>query len=152
VLDAAIRDGMVGRNATHGVKLPKIEQREAAYFEPEIVEQIANQLPESYGLLIRLLGTLGLRWGEAAALKRRHVDLLRRRLLVEESLAEVGGRLVTGQTKSHAVRSVPLSPSLAAALEAHLEHHTADAYVFTSPEGAPLSPDPPNSDLKSIAS
>jgi len=138
VLDAAIRDGMVGRNATHGVKLPKIEQREAAYFEPEIVELIANQLPESYGLLIRLLGTLGLRWGEAAALKRRHVDLLRRRLLVEESLAEVGGRLVTGQTKSHAVRSVPLSPSLAAALEAHLEHHTADAYVFTSPEGAPL--------------
>ncbi len=140
VLDAAIRDGMVARNATHGVKLPKIEQREAAYFEPEIVQRIVNELPEPYGLLVRVLGTLGLRWGEATALKRRHVDLLRRRLKVEESLGEVGGHLVTGRTKTHAVRSVPLSPALASALEVHLKQVGTDpgAYLFTSPQGAPL--------------
>jgi hypothetical protein len=34
-------------------------------------------------------------------------------LRVEESLAEVSGRLVFGPTKSHAMRKLPLPPSLA---------------------------------------
>jgi hypothetical protein len=48
-----------------------------------------------------VLGALDLRFGEAAALRRRSVDFLRRRLRVEESLAEVRGRISTGPTKSH---------------------------------------------------
>ena len=34
------------------------------------------------------------------------MNLLRRRLLVDESLAEVGGSLIFGPTKSHAARSI----------------------------------------------
>jgi hypothetical protein len=62
LLDAAVRDGMVARNATRGVKLPKIEQREATYLEPAVVERIASTMPEPYDLLTRVLGTVGLRW------------------------------------------------------------------------------------------
>jgi integrase len=83
----------------------------------------------------------GLRWGEAAALRRRDVDLLRRRLRVEQSLAEVAGRLSVGPTKSHATRSVPLTPSLAKALERHLGLNVGanpDASVFIGPQGGPL--------------
>jgi integrase len=141
LLDAAVRDGMVARNATRGVKLPKIEQREATYLEPAVVERIASTMPEPYDLLTRVLGTVGLRWGESVALCRRHVDLLRRRLSVEQSLAEVSGRFVFGPTKSHAVRAVPLSPRLTSALGAHLEARTPsrpDALVFTGPKGGPL--------------
>jgi integrase len=66
---------------------------------------------------------------------------LARRLTIEESLAEVSGRLVFGPTKTHSMRKVPLPPRLRAAFERHLEEHVGpepDALVFTSPAGAPL--------------
>ena len=137
-----MRDGMLGRNPVAGVKLPRLPHREADYFEPAVLDEIADELGDSYGLLIRILGTLGLRWGEAAALRRRHVDLLRKRLRVEASIAELSGTLIEGPTKSHAVRSVPLPPGLAMALEKHLQDRVAperDAYLFTAPAvGGPL--------------
>jgi len=49
VLDAALRDGALGRNAASGVKLPRLEYKEAAYFEPQIVAQIESGLPAPYG-------------------------------------------------------------------------------------------------------
>lgn len=141
VLDAAMRDGAIGRNPALGVKLPRLEQREAAYFEPQIVDQIAVAMPVPYDLLVRLLGTLGLRFGEAAGLERRHVDLLRRRLHIEQSLAEVKGKLIVGPTKSHQTRKVPLSPGLARDIERHLKSRVGPeptARLFTSPGGGQL--------------
>lgn len=138
VLEAAVNDGVIGRNPAVGIKLPRIMHKEAAYFEPDIVRSIADALPEPYDLLTLVLGTLGLRWGEAAALRCRHVNLMRRRILVEESLTEISGRLEFGSTKGHAVRSVPLTPSLAAALGTHMNTRTPDDLIFTAPGGGPL--------------
>ena len=142
-LDAAVGDNLMARNpARHsGVKLPKLVRREAAYLEPKQVAAIAAAAPPPYDLLVKVLGQTGIRWGEAVALRRRSVDLLGRSLLIRESLAEVSGELSFGPTKSHAERRVPLTASLAAALEAHLEEQVgADlgAIVFTSPRGRPV--------------
>lgn len=74
-------------------------------------------------------------------MRRRSVNLLTKRLTVEESLAEVSGRLVFEPTKSHAMRKLPLPPSLAAAFERHLEVRVGagpDALLFTSPRRQPL--------------
>jgi hypothetical protein len=68
----------------------------------------------------------GLRWGEAVALRRRHIDLLRRRLRIEESLAEVSGHFIFGRTKSHTARAVPLSPGMVTVIERHLESIDTD--------------------------
>ena len=38
-----------------------------------------------YGSLVLLLGTVGLRWGEAAALRVSDVDFLRRRIALHEN-------------------------------------------------------------------
>lgn len=141
VLDVAMRDGALGRNAALGVKLPPLARDEAAYFDPSVVDAIAAAMPtDSYRRLVVLLGTLGLRWGEAAALQRRHVDLLRRRLRVEESLTEVGGHLERTSTKTHAARTVPLPPSLVDELTAQLDTVAADvdAPLFPAPKGGPL--------------
>jgi integrase len=93
-----------------------------------------------YDLFVRLLGQLGPRFEEAAAIRRRSVDLLRRRILISESLAEVNGKHLFGPTKTHAARRIPLTSSLADALTEHLDPVAADpaALVFTSPQGAPL--------------
>ncbi len=132
-------DGVIARNPARraGVKLPKLQRREAAWLTPEQVATVAQAAAAPYDLLVRLLGQKGLRWGEAVALRRRSVDLLGRSLLVRESLAEVGGELTFGPTKSHAERRVPLTASLAAALEVHLDEVPADpeALIFTSPKG-----------------
>jgi len=85
VLQAAVRDGVVARNVASDVRLPKLAREEAPYFDPASVDRIVAAMPEPYDLLVRILGTLGPRWGEAAALRRSSVDLLRRRLRIVES-------------------------------------------------------------------
>jgi integrase len=138
MLDAAVRDGIIGRNVARGARLPRATRREAAYFEPEVVDSIVAALDDPYCLLVRVLGVVGLRYGEAVALERHAVDLLRRRLLVRRSVTEVSGQLVWGTPKSHAERQVPLPPSLARALEQHLSScvgSAVDALVFTGPNG-----------------
>ena len=134
VLDHALRDGALTRNPALGVKLPRLEHKEAPYFEPEVVDAIAESIAPSYDVLTALMGTVGLRWGEAVALRGRHVDVLRRRVTVEESLAEISGRLVFGTTKSHARRRVPVPASLLARLPAV----GPDELLFHGPEGGPL--------------
>jgi len=138
VLDNAVRDGFLGRNPAVGVKLPRLEHREAPYFEPQVVDAIADAVGAPYDLLVSVLGICGLRWVEAAALRHRHVDMLRRRLLVEESLAEISARLIFGPTKSHTRRSVPVSPRVMATLGAALEAKGRDELVFTAPKGGAL--------------
>ena len=117
--------------------MPRLQRREAAFLEPRWWRGSPPRCPEPYDLLVRILGQLGPRFGEAAALRRRSVDLLRRRLLIAESLAEIGGQLIFGPTKTHATRRVPLTSTLAAALEAQPGRVAPDpaALVFTSPGG-----------------
>ncbi|MEU4679844.1 hypothetical protein [Micromonospora sp. NPDC023737] len=63
----------------------------------------------SHGLATGWCQLAGLRpWGELAALRVRRVDLVKRRLLVAESVTEVNGRAVFGTPKTHQRRSVPL--------------------------------------------
>jgi integrase len=140
VLEAAARDGRIGRNPARGVKLPRIVRREARYLEPDVVDAIADRIGGRYGLLVRIMGVLGPRFGETAALRRRSVDLLRRRLVVAESLAEIRGNLLFGPTKSHATRSLPVPGRILQELEELLKatSPSPDALLFTAPGGGPL--------------
>ena len=138
VMDAAVRDGLVRTNPVGGVKQPRIDRHEAAYFDAATVERIADAMPtDEYALLIRVLGVGGLRFGEAAALRTEHVDLVRKRLLVQEGLTEVSGRLVRTPTKSYQHRQVPLPPSVARALEELLDSREPGP-VFRGPKGGEL--------------
>ena len=140
MLDAAVDDRLIARNPADRIKLPKIEHKEAEYFDPVVADQIIAAVPGEYRLLFKVLAILGLRYGEAVALRRRHIDFLRRRIRVEESLAEVSGQLVFGPTKSHAERAIPIPPSLLDELAQHLETTDADpeSLLFTGEKGGPL--------------
>ena len=88
---------------------------------------------------VLVLAYCGLHWSELAALRVRNVDLLRRRLLIEEAVTEVNGsRIVWGTPKSHETRSVPVPRFLAAELEKCLDDKGPDDLIFTSPLGAVL--------------
>lgn len=112
MLGAAVRDAHIARNVARGARLPKGERREAAFLDVRTIDALIAATPTEYRAFIGVQGVVGLRFGEAAALRRRSINLLRRRIRVEESLAEISGDLLFGSTKSHAVRSVPIPPSL----------------------------------------
>ena len=77
-----------------------------------------------------VLGYTGLRWGEAAALRVRRVDLLRGRIEAAESVTDVDGRMVFGPPKSHARRRVPVPRFLRDDLAVQLADPGPDDLVF----------------------
>lgn len=84
------------------------------------------------------LAYCGLRCAEAAALRVRDVDLLRRRLSVVRAVAEVGGRFVVGAPKAHHHRSVPIPAFLADELASEFAGRGADDLAFPAPKGGML--------------
>ena len=141
ILKAAVEAGCLGRSPCIGVKIKRHQPPEQVILTPEQVGILAVALGTPNDLLCYVLAFGGLRWGEAAALRRSRCDVTRSRVQVVESLAEVGGRLHFGPTKTYARRWVRLPKSVAQTLGQHLARIVrADpsALVFTSPQGGPL--------------
>lgn len=97
------------------------------------------------GLLIRLLGATGCRFGEIAALRvgRLDLDSARPTIYIAETAGEVDGVMHVGPPKTReSVRRVPFRKSLVPLLRAHLttEGITDDesAFVFSQRDGGPL--------------
>ena len=114
MLDVAVRDSVIARNVARGARLPKLERHEAAFFDVATINAMIVAAPEDYQAFIAVQGVVGLRFGEAAALRRGSVNLLRRRIKVSESLAEISGNLIFAQpslTRSETSRSRRLSSS-----------------------------------------
>lgn len=105
------------------------------------VAAIAKTVPPAYGALIYVLAYGGLRWGEAAALRRSRCHLLRSRLEIVESVAEVCGKLHLGETKTYQRRTVVIPRFLGDLLAEHLAGQAGDgpdSFVFTGREGGLL--------------
>jgi integrase len=138
IMRAAVESGYIARSPCVGVRLPRLPRREMLFLSAAQVRDLAEAAGE-YGTLIYVLAYGGLRWGEAVAIRRKRCDLLRGRIEVSESLAEVGAELHFG-TKTNQVRSVTLPRFLRTLLSGHLQGVPADpdALVFTAPSGGPL--------------
>ncbi|WP_372433876.1 tyrosine-type recombinase/integrase [Micromonospora coerulea] len=134
LLALAVRDGRLTRNVAAGVRLPRVGRADKVFLTHAQVGELAAAA-EPYGLIIRVLAYTGLRWGELAALRVRRVDLVKRRLLVAESVTEVNGRAVFGTPKTHQRRSVPLPRFLVEPIAAQVAGRPGDELVFTSPAG-----------------
>jgi integrase len=137
MLDAAVRDRRLPSNPAAGVDLPRIPRKERRYLDHAQVEALADECGP-YRPLVLTLAYCGLRWGEAAALRLRRVDLMRGRLEIVEAVTEVNGRLVFGTPKSHQARSVPMPAFVRDELTVHVAGREPDAFVFCAPGGGVL--------------
>ena len=137
MLDDAVKDNRLPRNPAAGVDLPRLPTVERRYLTHAQVAALAHAAAP-YQTLVRVLAYTGLRWGEAAALRVRRVDLLRGRLDVVEAVADVNGRMVFGTPKSHQSRSAPVPRFLRDDLAVQLAGKGPDDLVFTAPRGAVL--------------
>jgi len=137
MLDAAVRDGRLARNPAAGVDLPRLPTTDRRYLTHAQLAVLAEHCGP-HRLLVLVLGYTGLRWGEAAALRVRRVDLPRGRIEVAESVTDVNGRMVFGPPKSHARRRVPVPRFLQDDLADQLTGLGPDDLVFPSQVGTPL--------------
>jgi len=137
ILDTAVKSRRLAVNPAQRIDLPRPPQRTRRYLTMAQLERLADAAGD-YGLLVRVLGYCGLRWGEATALTVCKADLLRSRLLVDCALSDIGGTITVGTTKSHKSREVPVSRFLRDALAEHIAGGSPDDLVFPAPRGGYL--------------
>jgi integrase len=154
ILDLAVKTKLLPANPANGAELPRIVQKPRRYLTVSQVMELASaasQTPvegaQTYGgagfsqngLIVLTLAFCGLRWGEVAAVRVKHLDLSRRRMEVAESVTEInGGRLIWGTTKTSKIRSVPVPEFLADMLVKHVETKSSDELLFTAARGGVL--------------
>jgi len=140
ILRAAVESVYLTKSPCVGVRLPPMQIREMRFLSTEEVEAVAGAIAEPYGALVYTLAYGGLRWGEAAALRRGRCELLRSRLHVAEALSETSEGLVFGPTKTYQRRTVIVPAFLRDLVAQHLAVEVEpgeDTLVFTSPGGNP---------------
>ncbi|MGB8380436.1 MAG: site-specific integrase [Dermatophilaceae bacterium] len=121
ILDLAVLDGRLSRNVAKQVSAPRARPAKQRYLTHEQAHQLANECGrrhDRYRTLILLLAYTGLRWGEARALRRRHLD-------PDTGLLQIVDNIPTGYTtkdtdspKSNRARVVPLPGFLRNEIEA----------------------------------
>ena len=152
-LDDAVADGLIGTNVLATVKQPSIPAREVRHLTAPEAQRLLNAAsPTRYGALFALIAHLGLRKGEALALRWEDVDIEARQIHIRRTLSRVSGSLVVGEPKTaRSRRKLPLSEALLSLLETQRARQVQDAedaanfwtdsgYIFTSETGQPLDP------------
>lgn len=131
-------EGLLLTNPCRRTALPSTAPHEAVFPDPDQIERLLEAVDPHYRCLVLAAVGTGLRWGELAGLRRTRLDLLRRRLLVDQTLLDVNGQLSAGEPKTRGSRrTVSLPEPVVIALSQHLAGHSTEL-VFTAPDGGPL--------------
>lgn len=137
VLASAVKSKRLRVNPADGIELPRQRLAPRRYLTAGQVEAVAEESDE-FGDLVLVLAYTGLRIGEASALRVGHVNTLRRRLTIEESVTEVNGRLVWSAPKDHQRRSVPYPAFLDADIAERMVGKGPGDLLFTTDAGTPV--------------
>jgi integrase len=139
-LGLAVDDGLLARNPTKRVRLPKQNKvgstRRLVFLTHEEFGQLYNEMPAHYKPLVLFLAGSGLRWSEATALQWRHVDLVNGTVRVEQAWKRVAGGWEVGPPKTEmGIRTVNPDTRALVALAFQSPGMKPGDYVFTTPQG-----------------
>lgn len=139
ILDLAVEDRLIRGNPARGVKLPAKTPAVKVYLTPAQLEGLVAECGPM-GDLVALLGTSGLRYGEATALRVGDVDFLRRRVRVERNVRVTKDGPVFGTPKTGERRTVALTGWVAGLLEERTRGKGKDDLLWVAGNGGPLRP------------
>lgn len=134
-LNWCVEEQRITVSPAKGVNLPKGHKREHIFLTVAQVRRLAREIDGRFADLVWLLATTGLRFGEAAELRAKDIDVKRCRVRVARSVTEVDGAMVIGPPKNGKERTVPLTAFMAARLAARLQGKGRDILVFPSERG-----------------
>lgn len=134
ILDDAIADGRISKNQARGLdpkrrEKPTKPKRKHVYLDHDAVAQLADESGDRRTLVLVLAYT-GIRWGEAVALRVRHVDEVRQRLLVIDNAVQLGVDHAVGDPKDDEPREVPVPRFVMADLKKQLQGRGPHVLVF----------------------
>jgi integrase len=132
----AVADGLLKRDPTEGIRAPKAEAIERRYLSWPELRALADENTDCTAL-VWLLGTVGLRLGEAVGLQAR--DVQDRRLNIRRQVTMQDGRQVVGPPKGGKAREVPILPWVRAMLPT--EGRKPDEWLFLGARGGRLNAD-----------
>ncbi len=148
ILDDAVADGCISKNPARALDPKKREKptklrRKHVYLDRDDVDRLANESGQ-HKILVLVLAYTGIRWGEAVALRVRHVDEVRRRLLVTDNAVQLGVEHALGDPKDDEHREVPMPKFVMAELKKHIGSRGPDDLVFG--DGVAYLPRPKSTD------
>ena len=124
LMQSAVDDGLIAANPCARVPLPRVEHRVVEPLPAPAVVALAAAMPPRYAVTVWLGAGAGLRQGEALGLTGVRVDLLRRRVHVEEQPQGVlgGNEPALCPPKSRSSRRVvPVDDLALAAITGHMQ-------------------------------
>lgn len=142
IMEMALDAGLIMRNPCRikGAGTERLPEMRCATVEE--VAALAQAVEPRWQALILIAAYSGLRWGELAGLRRRHLDPLHKTVRVVEQCTEVNGHFVWGPPKTTAgTRTVALPTFICDVMVEHLARWSqpgVDGLVFVMPEGTPL--------------
>lgn len=140
VLGTAVDDELIARNPCRikGASVERTPERPVLTIHESLA--LAEAIEPRYRMLVLLAVFGSLRWGELLGLTKTDVDLDEATVHVRQSVAEVGGKLVTKSPKSAAGRrSIALPRWLVDELRPHLAEfaeRSDEGRLFVGPKGA----------------
>lgn len=120
-LQIAVKTGAVPKNECLGVRRPAEPKRDPRFLSPTELQLLAGEA-DSFGPMVLLMGTSGLRIGEACNLRVGDVDVRRRRIWIASKTS-----------KTRKGREVPVRPSVLKLLP--LKGRARTDWLFTSSLG-----------------
>lgn len=148
ILDDAIADNRITKNPARGLDPKKREKptkprRKHVYLDHDAVGRLADESGQ-HRVLVLALAYTGLRWGEAVALRVRHVDEVRRRLLVIDNAVQLGVDHAVGDPKDDEPREVPVPRFVMTEIKRQVHGRGPDDLVFG--DGTKYLPRPKSTD------
>ncbi|WP_276652386.1 tyrosine-type recombinase/integrase [Corynebacterium vitaeruminis] len=134
LLDQAVEEQCLPRNPVRGVVLPRRPQPKHVYLSMDQVSQLVEECSQQK-MLVLLLATTGLRWGEAVGLQKRDLMAGKDRIRVERAVKDVGHVLSIGGLKTHETRVVAAPHSVMVALRRQARGLEPGGLLFTKPGG-----------------
>ncbi len=134
VLAMAVAENRLAMNPVDGVELPTVTAVEQRFITLEQLHVLADAAGD-HRPLVYVLGTCGLRFGEAAELRWRDVDLDGLKIKLSRSVTLVDGQFEIGTTKGGKGRTVSLPAFVADLLVGVGKKVDGDALVFPDSKG-----------------
>lgn len=139
VFDLAISYGVVKANPVSPVRLPAEVKREQQFLTHSQAWDLAESIHPRFKAMVLVAVFGGMRAGEIAAIRRKHVIPERNQIVVRETLVDVKGHVQFGPPKTKtSLRTVTIPRSIMGDLVEHMTKYTGkdpDALVFTGTRG-----------------
>ncbi|MCI1660910.1 MAG: site-specific integrase [Bifidobacterium psychraerophilum] len=137
VFAMAVDDGLIrDAGAVRRIGLPRKPSRkeDRHYLDPIQLVELSDNCG-NHRALILTLGFCGIRWGEAAGLRAKDVDLRNQRIHVRRNIVRVNGEYIEGTPKSWEIRDVPIPGKLIPVLAQAKLGLGREDHLFTDEDG-----------------